>query len=67
MTALEFAQTGLASAKTVLGFATLRAKHAEAAHREAVDDEAKAKEQVVVLEELVRLASEPRPQKHWHD
>lgn len=67
MTALEFAQAGLVNAKEVLGYATSRVKNTEMLYRQAVDDEAKAKEQVVVLEELVRLASEPRPQKHWHD
>lgn len=67
MTALEYAQKGLNDAKEILKFASSRAKSTEALHRQAVDDETKAKENVIVLEELVRLASEPRPQKHWHD
>lgn len=67
MTALEYAQTGLDSAKKLLGYASSRVKATESDYRLAVEDEAKAKEQVAILEELVMLASEPRPQKHWHD
>lgn len=60
MTALEYAEQGLANAKEVLKYATQRVLGLETSLRQAVEDEEKAKGHVKVLEDLVRLARGPR-------
>lgn len=60
MTALEYAQNGLNSAKETLKLAAERANIAEAVFRTAKNDEARAKEDVAALELLVSIAKEKK-------